>query len=99
MLTMDESRVVMKAAVAAIATEAHRPGRNAPSAACPDRLIELSLLRRIRMPFSIEGTPVHPGIVASADQLHQALSGWETQMSAPSSLGWVRTALRDYLTS
>jgi hypothetical protein len=38
-------------------------------------------------------------VVASVDQLHQALSGWEAQMSAPNSLEWVRTALGDYLTS
>jgi chromosome segregation protein len=35
----------------------------------PNRLIEVSQLGRVRMPASAEGTPAHPGVVASADQL------------------------------
>ncbi len=33
----------------------------------PNRLIEVSLLGRVRMPLSPEGTPAHPGVVAPAE--------------------------------
>src|SRR5205807_999868 len=35
----------------------------------PNRLIEVSLLGRVRMPLSPEGTPAHPGVVAPAEAL------------------------------
>ncbi len=35
----------------------------------PNRLIEISQLGRVRMPLSAEGTPAHPGVVATAEQL------------------------------
>jgi chromosome segregation protein len=35
----------------------------------PNRLIEVSHLGRVRMPASPEGTPVHPGVIAVAEQL------------------------------
>jgi chromosome segregation protein len=35
----------------------------------PNRLIEVSHLGRVRMPASPEGTPVHPGVVATAEQV------------------------------
>src|SRR5205085_10801829 len=44
-------------------------GRPAPTAARPNRLTEASLLGRVRMPLSAEGTPAHPGVGAPADQL------------------------------
>jgi chromosome segregation protein len=35
----------------------------------PNRLIEVSPLVRLRMPVSAQGTPVHPGVIALAEQL------------------------------
>jgi chromosome segregation protein len=45
-----------------------QPAGNRP-APRPNRLIEISELGRVRMPVSPEGTPAHPGVVASAEQL------------------------------
>jgi chromosome segregation protein len=44
-------------------------GSRPPLAGRSNRLIELSLLSRVRMPMSPEGMPVHPGMVALAEQL------------------------------
>src|SRR5205085_6915955 len=35
----------------------------------PNRLIEVSLLGRVRMPLSAQGAPAHPGVIAPAEQL------------------------------
>ena len=35
-------------------------------------------------------------VVPTTDELHQAISGWEQEMAKPTSLEWVRAALRDY---
>jgi chromosome segregation protein len=40
-----------------------------PEGRRPNRLIEVSLLGRVRMPLSPAGVPAHPGVVAPADQL------------------------------
>jgi chromosome segregation protein len=46
-----------------------RPAAEGPQAEGrrPNRLIEVSLLGRVRMPLSREGTPAHPGVVAPAE--------------------------------
>jgi chromosome segregation protein len=41
----------------------------APSQGSPNRLVELSLLNRVHLPLSGEDTPLHPGVVACADQV------------------------------
>jgi chromosome segregation protein len=48
------------------AAEARAPG---PDGRRPNRLIEVSLHGRVRMPLSPEGTPSHSGIVAAAETL------------------------------
>jgi chromosome segregation protein len=45
-----------------------RPGAPA-DARRRNRLIEVSLLSRVRMPLSPAGVPAHPGVIAAADQL------------------------------
>ncbi|HYV39726.1 MAG TPA: chromosome segregation protein SMC, partial [Gemmataceae bacterium] len=44
-------------------------GSAAAEARRPNRLIEVSLHGRVRMPHSPEGTPAHPGVVAAAETL------------------------------
>jgi hypothetical protein len=34
--------------------------------------------------------------VATTDELHQTIQGWEQEIEKPNSLEWVRTVLRDY---
>jgi chromosome segregation protein len=41
----------------------------ASSSSNANRLIELSLLNRVHLPMSGDDTPLHPGVVASADQV------------------------------
>ncbi|MCC6418454.1 MAG: chromosome segregation protein SMC [Gemmataceae bacterium] len=45
------------------------PTDGSPDAPRPNRLIEGSLLGRVRMPISAEGTPAHPGVIAAAEAL------------------------------
>ena len=35
-------------------------------------------------------------VVPTTDELHQAIAGWEQEMTKPASAEWVRAAVRDY---
>jgi hypothetical protein len=35
-------------------------------------------------------------VVPTTDELHQAIAGWEQEMTKPASVEWVRAAVRDY---
>jgi hypothetical protein len=49
------------------------------------------------LPEPIEGLTVEiVAVVPSVDDMHRTLQGWETAMTAPGSVDWLRSKVRDF---